>query len=178
MLMLIWVNLMILITSAIFANIVFNTGRHHIRYAILPHSGSLSSSTVRTASAFNNPFRFAHHPSPSSVSPLLSSLKISGADNLVLDTVKRGEDDEDIKGDKTVELPKRKGRSVICRLYDSMGGKSRAVLEWGVLDVAKVYKVNVLEDDLEEVEIQEDGKGVEIEVRAFEVASYRLGLKK
>jgi alpha-mannosidase len=104
-------------------------------------------------------------------------LKIVGAENLILDTVKRGEDDEDVKGDKTVEMPKKKGRSVICRVYDSMGGKSKATLSWGVLPVTKAYKCNILEDDLEEVEVDEDGKGMEIEVRAFEVASYRLVLK-
>ncbi|KAI9743419.1 MAG: hypothetical protein M4579_007735, partial [Chaenotheca gracillima] len=32
-------------------------GRHHIRYAILPHATGLNSDTVRTAYEFNNPMQ-------------------------------------------------------------------------------------------------------------------------
>jgi alpha-mannosidase len=57
-----------------------------------------------------------------------------------------------------------------------MGGKSKGVLEWGVLPVKKVTKCNVLEDDEDEIQITSDGKGVEIEIRVFEVATFRLQL--
>lgn len=57
-----------------------------------------------------------------------------------------------------------------------MGGKSKGVLEWGVLPVKKVTKCNVLEDDEDEIQIASNGKGVEIEIRAFEVATFRLQL--
>ena len=92
---------------------------------------------------------------------------------MIIDCVKRGEDDEDVSGG---ELPKRKGRSIIVRLYDSLGGKSTGVLSWGGIPVQKVWKTNVLEDDLEEMKIGSSGTGMEIEVRAFEVATYRLQL--
>ena len=65
---------------------------------------------------------------------------------------------------------------MVCRVYDAMGGKSKGVLEWGVLPVKKVTKCNVLEDDEDEIQIASDGKGVEIEIRAFEVATFRLQL--
>ncbi|KAF1989593.1 glycoside hydrolase family 38 protein [Aulographum hederae CBS 113979] len=155
-------------------------GRHHIRYAILPHAGPLSPTTVKTAYNFNNPVRVLSHPSPSSIAPLLSSFRIAGADNLILDTIKRGEDDEDVSRGY---LPKRKGQSVVLRVYDCMGGKSRGKLEWGGLPVKRVWKTNLLEDDGEEMEVLEEwgremGMGkvgsVEIEVRAFEVATFRL----
>ena len=57
-----------------------------------------------------------------------------------------------------------------------MGGKSKGVLEWGVLPVKKVTKCNVLEDDEDEIQIASNGKVVEIEIRAFEVATFRLQL--
>jgi len=107
------------------------------------------------------------------IKSLLSSFSIEGAPNLIIDCVKRGEDDEDVSAG---ELPKRKGRSIIVRLFDSLGGKSRGVLNWGDIPVKTAWKTNVLEDDLEEVKIASTGKGVEIEVRAFEVATYRLQL--
>jgi alpha-mannosidase len=113
-----------------------------------------------------------HHASPASISSLLSSFKIVGSPQIILDCIKRGEDDTDVS---VGGLPARKGQSVILRLYDSLGGKSKAVLTWGDIPVKKVYKTNVLEDDGEELKIIK-GQGVEIEVRAFEVATYRLQL--
>lgn len=65
---------------------------------------------------------------------------------------------------------------MVCRVYDAMGGKSKGVLEWGVLPVKKVTKCNVLEDDEDEIQTTSDGKGVEIEIRVFEVATFRLQL--
>jgi alpha-mannosidase len=143
-------------------------GRHHIRYAILPHTGSLSETTIRTAFNFNNPLRLVSCQSQTRM--LESPIRVTGSPSLVLDTVKRGEDDEDVsRGD----LPIRKGKSVILRIYDSLGGTSHGLIEttW---PVKKVWKCNILEDDEEEYGIK-DGKVV-IVLRAFEVATFRLQL--
>lgn len=140
-------------------------GRHHIRWAIFPHQGELGSSTVRAAFEFNNSFQLVR-----TSRSLESPVKLNGDPSLILDVVKRGEDDEDVSRG---ELPKRKGRSVIVRVYDSLGGISRGSIETK-LDVKKVYRTNLLEDDEEEVEIK-DGK-VAITLRPFEVATWRLQL--
>jgi alpha-mannosidase len=147
-------------------------GRHHIRWAILPHQGELGSTTVRTAWEFNNPMRLVRGSSKVDKSDISRELpvKLTGDASLILDTVKRGEDDEDVSRG---ELPKRKGRSIILRIYDSLGGTSRGTIS-AKLDVKKVWKTNVLEDDLEELSIK-DGK-VDITLRPFEVATYRLQL--
>ena|ERR1700761_1403345 len=148
-------------------------GRHHIRYAIFPHIGPLDHRTIRAGYNINNPMKLHYHPSPSTISPLLSAFKIEGSPSLVLDTIKRGEDDIDVSHG---ELPQRKGRSVIVRIFDSLGGKAKGVLKWGDVPIKKVEKSNILEDDGEELTILKGGKGVEIELRAFEVATYRLQL--
>lgn len=155
-------------------------GRHHTRYAIFPHAGPLNEATVRKAFEFNNPLRIVGHSADVVAKPsLLHTFQIHGAPNLVLDTIKRGEDDEDVSRG---ELPVKKGQSVIVRIYDALGGKSKAVLTWGDLAVKRAVKVNALEDELEgkegEVMITEkDGKkGAKIEIRAFEVATYKLVL--
>jgi alpha-mannosidase len=145
-------------------------GRHKIRWAILPHQGELSETTVRTAFNFNNPMQLHHAPAAAELSSLHLPVKVTGSKSLVLDTVKRGEDDEDVSRG---ELAKRKGRSIILRIYDSLGGQSKGYIET-TLDVKKVYKTNVLEDDEGEVEIVK-GK-VEICLRPFEVATFRLQL--
>jgi alpha-mannosidase len=78
------------------------------------------------------------------------------------------------------ELPVKKGHSVIVRVYDAMGGKSKAVLSWGDFRVKKVVKTNALEDEEEDLSADiigagsGEGNGVKIEVRAFEVGTYKL----
>ena len=148
--------------------LTYQIGRHHIRYAILPHTGSLSETTIKTAFNFNNPLRLVSCQPKTKM--LESPIRVTGSPSLVLDTVKRGEDDEDVsRGD----LPIRKGKSVILRIYDSLGGTSHGLIEttWSV---KKVWKCNILEDDEEEYEIK-DGK-VAIVLRAFEVATFKLQL--
>jgi alpha-mannosidase len=166
-------------------------GRHHTRYAMFPHKGPLTEKTVRKAFEFNNPLSLVGVSSSSSgddddeSSPakstkennILAVFGIEGADNLVIDTVKRGEDDEDVSRG---ELPVKKGKSVILRIYDAMGGKSTGKLTWGDLEVERVVKVNALEDEIEGgVEIWREGgkvKGAKVEIRAFEVASFKVVL--
>lgn len=149
-------------------------GRHKIRWAVLPHRGPLDHRTVRSGFEFNHPMKVHSHPRANDVRALMSSFKLSSDSDksLVLDTIKRGEDDEDVSRG---ELPKHKGRSVICRVYDSLGGRSRGVIEFGPVKIAKAWKCNLLEDNLEALEIGKDG--LEIELRAFEVGSYRLLLE-
>lgn len=151
-------------------------GRHHIRWAIMPHVGPLTSRTVRTAYNFNNPMAIYALLADGSNKPnnaLFSSIRLHGSDSLILDCIKRGEDDEDVSRG---ELAKREGQSIILRIYESMGGKSRGTIETS-LPVKKVTKCNLLEDDGEVCRTY-GGTPVkcEIELRAFEVATFRLQL--
>ena len=154
-------------------------GRHHIRWAIMPHVGQLSSQTVRAAYNFNNPMTLASIKSADKIEKdLFSSIVVTGSESLIMDCVKRGEDDEDVSRG---ELTKRPGRSIIVRIYEAMGGKSRGTIET-TLPVKKIYKCNLLEDDGEEYKISYTGEGkaskasIDIELRAFEVATFRLQL--
>lgn len=146
-------------------------GRHHIRWAIMPHRGGLSADTVRTAYAFNSPLKLL--VAKSEHGPLSDGFPISleGDDSLVLDTIKRGEDDEDIISD---DLPARKGKSVVVRVYESLGGRSRGYVVTR-LPVSKVYKTNLLEDDEEEIAFS-NGQ-FKIDLGPFQVGTYRLCLE-
>ena len=146
-------------------------GHHSIKWAIMPHEGALGPDTIHAAHNFNNPLSLVTiDGSNEPDDDIFASIAILGSSSLVLDCVKRGEDDEDISRG---ELEKRKGRSVILRVYESMGGKSRGTIKT-TLDVKKVFKTNVLEDDLEEIKFS-SGEA-EIELRPFEVATFRLQL--
>ena len=107
---------------------------------------------------------------------LFDAIRLTGSHSLILDAIKRGEDDEDVSRG---ELPKRKGRSIILRVYDSLGGTSKGIIYWNekVVPVKKVTKTNVLEDDIGALDFQEpEHKSVNITLRAFEVATFRLQL--
>ena len=151
-------------------------GRHHIRYAIMPHAGPLDHRVVRAGYNFNNPLTLQSQPR-STIQGLFQSATLRNAtdsNSLILDTVKRGEDDEDVsRGD----FAARPGKSIIMRIYESMGGKSRGGIVT-TLPVKKAFKCNVLEDDLEEVKVNESSGTLDIpiELRAFEIATYRLQL--
>ena len=152
---------------------MLHLGRHRIRYAILPHTGRLTHDTIRTAYNFNHPLKLYPLPPSAthqSATTLLASIRLTGSPSLILDTIKRGEDDEDVSRGG---LPKRKGRSIIVRVYESLGGRSRGKLECG-LGVVRCWKTNLLEDDEEELKWEKGG--VVIELRAFEVATFRLQL--
>lgn len=141
-----------------------------MRYAILPHAGPLDHGTVRTARNFNTPMKIYSHPSASTASSLLSSITLHGSPALILDTIKRGEDDEDVSRG---ELSKRKGKSIILRVYESLGGKARGIIKTS-LAVKQAWRTNLLEDDEGEMKVK-NGE-IAIELRAFEVATYRLQL--
>nr|POE49521.1 alpha-mannosidase [Quercus suber] len=146
-------------------------GRHHIRWAIMPHNGPLDHRTVRAGFEFNYPKRIHHHASPTAIKDLFRAFKFTADSNpsLILDAVKRAEDDADASNG---DLPSKKGRHVILRVYDSLGGQARGTIGMGPVKVSRAWKVNVLEDELEELKI--GASGLEVELRAFEVASFKL----
>ncbi|KAF2763727.1 putative alpha-mannosidase I [Teratosphaeria nubilosa] len=148
-------------------------GRHHFKWAIMPHAGGLDHRTVRAGYEFNYPMRAHKHTNPSVMSDMFSAFKLKegSSKGLVVDTVKRGEDDEDVSNG---DLPPKKGRHVIVRVFDSLGGLSRGTISLGPVKVKKAWKCNLLEDEIEEVRVGEEG--LEVELRAFEVASFKLEL--
>ncbi|KAK4064309.1 CAZyme family GH38 [Trichoderma harzianum] len=145
-------------------------GRHHIKWGIFPHEGPVGWQTVKKGFEFNIPIRIASCPNGIR-SPELSAspVKLRDGLGLVLDTIKRAEDDTDVS---CGNLPTREGKNIVCRVYDAIGGKNRAFLETGHAKIQKAWKCNLLEDDLEELPIVNDG--VEIELQRFELATYRL----
>jgi alpha-mannosidase len=148
-------------------------GRHHIRYAIVPHAGPLDHRIIRAGYNFNHPL-IVQAASGNENASAFKAIRLSGSKSLVLDAIKRGEDDEDVSRG---ELTKRRGQSVILRIYESLGGKSRGTIHTK-LPVKKVWKCNILEDDEAELATKADqGQlSVDIELRPFEVATYRLQL--
>ncbi|KAJ2302857.1 Glycoside hydrolase, 38 vacuolar alpha mannosidase, partial [Coemansia sp. RSA 2706] len=143
-------------------------GRHKFRYALYPHAGTFSeSNVVQEAYQFNTPLLELpiSDPFASSVLKLRPFFSVSGARNVVLDAVKRAEDDE---------------RSFVVRLYEAYGGHARALLT-SRLPFSRVCKVNLLEEPMDDgdgdgIEWLKHSTALEVPFKPFEVVSLRFTL--
>jgi alpha-mannosidase len=83
---------------------------------------------VRAGYNFNHPLHVGHVATSavaSKVKDIIESIQFSGSPNVVLDTVKRGEDDNDVT---STPIKKRDFRNVVLRVYEAYGGKGKAKL--------------------------------------------------
>lgn len=136
-------------------------GRHNIRYAILGHKGRIDGNVVRTAYNFNQPLRLfpaLNHFEPTAS---LDTITYQGPQSVVLSNVKPSEDGS---------------KSLVVRLYDSLGGKTTGYIN-SKYKLKSVTKVNLLENDVEQVKVEhikDSGSRFKVNLRAFEIASYKL----
>ncbi|KAJ2161882.1 Glycoside hydrolase, 38 vacuolar alpha mannosidase, partial [Coemansia sp. RSA 552] len=146
-------------------------GRHSFRYAVYPHAGTFAeSNVVQEAYQFNVPL--VQLPTGGHGAVRLADLErpffsVSGARNVVLDTVKRAEDDEN---------------SYIVRLYEAYGGHARALLTTR-LPARDVVKVNILENPVPDedtsapsVQWLAHSKSLQIQVKPFEIVTLKFSV--
>jgi alpha-mannosidase len=112
---------------------------------ILMKGGSLAeAAVVRAAYNFNNPMRIGHVATSSAamkIGEYMETIQFSGSPNVILDTVKRGEDDDDVT---STPIKKRDSRNVILRIYEAYGGKGTAKIltyapEFGGLLIVDIF---------------------------------------
>jgi alpha-mannosidase len=53
----------------------------------------------------------------------MDTIQFSGSPNLILETIKRGEDDDDVT---STPIKKRDFKNVVLRVYEAYGGKGKA----------------------------------------------------
>ncbi|OWZ80875.1 alpha-mannosidase [Cryptococcus neoformans Bt85] len=168
-------------------------GTHSFSFAIYPHTSTfIESDVAQVAYAFNSPLSVRCAPKNflANVSPLARSspFTLEGAANVMLETIKRGEDDQ-FSGDKT--------KTIILRVYEHLGGHAKVKLNVTHLAVVKAELVNILEDHLETLHLYPlDDKGkatsdlgdednphagdnvyVQLNLRGYEVQTVRLTVK-
>ncbi|WVQ95701.1 hypothetical protein IAU59_002800 [Kwoniella sp. CBS 9459] len=130
-------------------------GTHTFAFAIYPHVGTFVESDVaKVAYAFNSPMhlRYSQQPIDIALEPLALScpFKVDGAPNIMLETIKRGEDDD--------FFADHKEKTIILRLYEHLGGHARPTLKVNGLSVVKAELVNLLEDHVETLKIHKDSQ--------------------
>ncbi|KAL5496105.1 AMS1 [Sanghuangporus vaninii] len=158
-------------------------GQHEFSWAVLPHIGHfLQSDVPQAAYLFNSPLhvRYASADAVTKATSLLNKAPFSvrGAPNVILETVKRGEDD-DFTG-----FEKNQPKTIVLRVYEAFGGHAQAFLRiFGALHIEKAYETNILEDEETELNIfraagDADTGDVEIKLdfRGFELKTVKLVL--
>jgi alpha-mannosidase len=131
-------------------------GRQKFRYAILPHRGSLNeSAVVRAGFNFNCPLRLT------TGFVELPKIFVAGAPNVVLETIKKSEE----------------GSDLIMRAYEAYGGAAVATINIS-LNVTKAWRVNLLEEEVETLEVNSTSAGslIALTFKAFEVVTLRITL--
>lgn len=156
-------------------------GDHHFEYALYPHAGALGSDTVKLAWDFN--YRVCHTvvDSQNNLGKLLLSVRLEQAlgGSLVLSHIKRGENDHDVNT-YAAFVTQSKQKSLVVRVYESLGGSSRGVLHFDpkLLDIKLAFKTDALENEKSDVAEKltvEKGK-IQISLRGFEIATYKINL--
>ncbi|KAG9101891.1 Glycoside hydrolase, 38 vacuolar alpha mannosidase [Ceratobasidium sp. 370] len=145
-------------------------GAHEFSWAVLPHIGHfLESDVPQVAYAFNSPLhlRWVPDKDKGTVSGLVHKAMFSVIDapSVILETVKRGDDDHGSE------------QTIVIRLYEAFGGHARARLNVSKkLNVSKAVVTNVLEDALYELEGEagEDVVAYPLKLRGFEVVTVKL----
>ncbi|KAG8962336.1 Glycoside hydrolase, 38 vacuolar alpha mannosidase [Tulasnella sp. 419] len=154
-------------------------GRHAFSWAVLPHAGHFfQSDVVKAAYAFNSPLHlrvvsdqkalgFAPVPTPK---PLFT---VEEAPNVILDTIKRGDDDNFSNS--------ANDKSIILRLYEAYGGHARGKLRIAShLKISKAVITNLLEEELEVAELirreADDDTLISLDFRGFQVITVKLYL--
>lgn len=124
--------------------------------------------------AFNMPLKAQFAPLEAlraSMVDVRGPFKVVGAPNVLLDTIKRAEDDD--------FLSSRSSQSVICRLYESKGGHAKATLVT-TLPVVKATIVDLLERHVEDLELvtsrRDDKTAVQIPFRGFQLVTVKFEL--
>ncbi len=131
-------------------------GHHTFAYAIMPHAGSWQSGgVVREGLAFNMPLMVMDAAAPAEFASLLSLADDTGSANLVIDTVKRAEDSDNL----------------IVRLYECHGARGTGRLQVNT-PFSRAIRCNLLEDEEEELAIL-DGT-VEIPYTPWKIITVKL----
>jgi len=152
-------------------------GEHQFSWAVMPHVGHFLESDVPIAAQiFNSPLHVRYLPVTSD-SPLVTAIhvplppfEVLGAPNVILETIKRGDDDDFAKG--------KGAKSIVLRLYEAYGGHARATVRISKdIPLSKVFVTNLLEDHLSELDVGQDKEGdhhVTVEFRGFQVHTLKL----
>jgi len=132
-------------------------GEHTFSYALFPHVGSFQESgVIREATLFNHKAIICASPGPLKLSTSISLFN-TNSDSIVIDTIKKPEDDD---------------KAFVIRLYESWGGRKHINLN-SYYSLKRVARVNILEDTEEEI-IKFTTNSVPLYFTPFQIQTIKL----
>ena len=147
-----------MLKSALYPNPQADKEHHSFVYSIRPHTGSWKSAgTVQAAYSLNNPMKAVVTEATGSRSQSLSFFSID-APNVVIESVKKAEDTEDI----------------IVRLYECFNRRSEAVLTC-FAEIASASECDIMEEN--DRALISDKNNVKLSFRPYEIKTVRIRLR-
>jgi alpha-mannosidase len=135
-------------------------GEHDFSYALLPHAGGWREGGVQEAAIrFNQPIRVLTGVQPKGAVSDTFSLCVVESDHVLLDTIKRAEDEE----------------AWILRLYEYKNRRDKAVnLRFG-LPPRKVVETDLMENEIGGAELLETGiRGLRFPIGCYEIKTFKV----
>jgi alpha-mannosidase len=131
-------------------------GRHFFTYSIFPHEGDYASAgTVRAGYELNIPLRTVVTDSHGGSLPARSSAFAVDAANVVIDTVKKAQDDD----------------SIILRLYESQNRRGKVSISTEIL-IKEAWECDLMENNLRKLDVSEGV--ISLEMGPFEIKTVRI----
>ncbi|MBR1970814.1 MAG: alpha-mannosidase [Clostridia bacterium] len=135
-------------------------GVHTFKYAVYPHAGSFKEAqTAKVAQLFNKPLMAKTMAAQDGSLPDNYSLISCKNENILIDTVKKAEDSDDI----------------IVRLYEYFDRRTKAEIAFG-FNVKKAFLCDMLENNIEEISVCDNAALVD--VSNYEIVTLKLILDK
>ena len=145
-----------LLKAATYPNPEADRGINTFTYSLYPHKGDFrQGKTVREAYLLNMPLEAQKVSKTEGNIADCYSLISSNKENVIIETVKKAEDSNDI----------------IVRLYETYNQKSKAEITVG-FDFKKVYLCNLLENNIKE--LCHDGRKLSVSVKNFEIVTLKF----
>lgn len=145
-----------LLKCATYPNPAADKEIHRFTYTVYPHGGDFKTGgTIQAAYLLNQPMMAMEISAQQGKLPAELSLVNIEQENIIVETVKKAEDSDD----------------VIVRLYDAYGRRGNVTLRFG-FDVQEAYICDLMENELETVYVQENS--ITIPVKNFEIVTLKI----
>jgi alpha-mannosidase len=132
-------------------------GQHTFTYALYPHAGDWRNGTIAQARRLNNPLLTHPVSGGGTWLPVEFGLVAFHAPGVVVDTIKKAEDDD----------------SLIVRVYEAFGGRTTASLTFAA-PIASAQEVNLLEEPVGPVDVL--GDTLRFHLTPYQIRSIRVTL--
>jgi alpha-mannosidase len=146
-----------LIKSPIFPDPNADYGQHTFTYSLLPHTDPSLQMTFAESYRLNMPVQIV--PSSGAAANILPALISSDAPTVIVETLKRAEDSDDL----------------IIRLYRRTNERGKVTLRFGV-PIRAVWRTNLLEEMLENLPVTENSTAFNL--NPFEICTLRAALAR